>query len=212
MAKRHHKVGHPCWFRTQEPVKKEGGRSPEGERRFLCSEAFISLLQAGTLGWVSGQGFSRRVISAPGVPFQGHGLHWLVSGRARGSLVTAAGAGIAHLVLVLFWAWSWNTTEARCHLWGDDLLYLAVNCSASVFSCLSQFLCSTCQKMSLSPYHLNLCVHLFVCDEQYYVSRCYDGQTNESTEREKNKMDRTLIWTLLGLLMSQSKNVNWIMS
>ena len=53
------------------------GCFPEGVNRgwVLCLEAFFSLLQAGILGEVSGEGFSRIFISSPGVSFQGHGLH-----------------------------------------------------------------------------------------------------------------------------------------
>ena len=40
-----------------------------------------------------------------------------------------------------------------CHLWGGDLLYLTVNCSASLLSCLSQFPYSTCQGIFLVFYH-----------------------------------------------------------
>ena len=43
---------------------------------------FLSLL--GILGVVSGEGFSSIVISSPGAPFQGPGLHSLVSDRAGG--------------------------------------------------------------------------------------------------------------------------------
>ena len=36
---------------------------------------YLSPLQAGILGEISGEGFSRMLISSPGVSFQGHGLH-----------------------------------------------------------------------------------------------------------------------------------------
>ena len=42
------------------------------------------LLQAGNIGEVSGEDFSRIFISSPGVPFQGHGLARLVIARAGG--------------------------------------------------------------------------------------------------------------------------------
>lgn len=51
-------------------------------------------------------------IRSPGVPFQGRGLHRVVSARARGSYIIAACPGITCPVLLLFWAWSQNTTEA----------------------------------------------------------------------------------------------------
>ena len=52
------------------------GFSPEGEHTgwVLCLE-FLCLLQAGNLGEVSGEGFSKIFISSPGVSFQRHGLH-----------------------------------------------------------------------------------------------------------------------------------------
>ena len=43
-------------------------------RYVLCLEIFISFLQEGILGEVSGKGFSRIFISFPGVPFQSYGL------------------------------------------------------------------------------------------------------------------------------------------
>ena len=67
----------------------------------MAQAAFTSLLQAGILGEVSGEGFSGIFISSPGLPFQGPGLHRLVS-----SWATAVGPGMAHLLLLLFWAWS----------------------------------------------------------------------------------------------------------
>ena len=47
----------------------------ENEFWVLCLEAFLSFLQAGILGEVPGEAFSRIFVSSPGVPFQDHGLH-----------------------------------------------------------------------------------------------------------------------------------------
>ena len=41
----------------------------------------------------------------------------------------------------------------RYYFQGGDLLYLAVNCLVAVFSCLSQFLYSTCQGIFLASYY-----------------------------------------------------------
>ena len=68
-------------FRRRRAVGKagegEGKGNGMGEHAcgLLCLEACISLLQTGILGQVSLEGFSRTVISSPGVPFQGHGLY-----------------------------------------------------------------------------------------------------------------------------------------
>ena len=47
--------------------------SPDGECAgtscVLCLEVFIPFLQAGILGEVSGEGFSRKFTSSPGAPF-----------------------------------------------------------------------------------------------------------------------------------------------
>ena len=63
----------------EEEGKGSGvGCSPEGESStgvVLCLQAFSSLLQAGILGEVSGEGFSSIFISSQGLPFQGPGLH-----------------------------------------------------------------------------------------------------------------------------------------
>ena len=78
--------------------------APQGEKQaasVCCLEAFISLLQAGILGEVSGEDFSKIFISSPGAPFQGHGLHPL-TGQWQGSSVIAIGPGVTHLVLLLF--------------------------------------------------------------------------------------------------------------
>ena len=55
----------------------------------LCPEAFLSLLQAGILGEVSG-GFSRCALSGSWSPLIGQ--H-----QGRVVVVTAAGPGVAHL-------------------------------------------------------------------------------------------------------------------
>ena len=87
--------------------------SPEGQcvHWILCLEVFISLFKAGILGEISGAGFSRISISSPGVPFQGHGLHWLIRDRARGlwSLLLVQASDFSrkpHLFFLLFWVWS----------------------------------------------------------------------------------------------------------
>ena len=69
-------------LREEEEKGKGVGCSPAGWG--LCPEAFISFSKVGILGEVSGEGFSRIVISSPGVLFQGCGLHLLVSARAGG--------------------------------------------------------------------------------------------------------------------------------
>ena len=65
----------------EEEGKGNGkGCSPEGQH--VCASAFwvlwlefFSLLQAGMLGEVSGEGFSRIFIRSPDAHFQGPGLH-----------------------------------------------------------------------------------------------------------------------------------------
>ena len=47
----------------------------EGGSWVHCLRAFISLLQVGILGEVSGEGFNRIFISFPGVLFQGCALY-----------------------------------------------------------------------------------------------------------------------------------------
>ena len=74
-------------FRRPVPVGKEVGSSEKGKGVMWAvpkgrtlklgplSCAFISFLQAGIVGEVSGESFSRIFISSPGVSFQGHDLH-----------------------------------------------------------------------------------------------------------------------------------------
>ena len=93
--------------REEEGTGNGAGCSPDGDHacHILCLKAFISLLQAGILREAAGEGFSRIFISSPGVPFRVMvSIDWSAPGQ--GSLVIAAGPGIAHLVLLLFWACS----------------------------------------------------------------------------------------------------------
>ena len=69
------------WEEVREEEGEEGkgigvGCSSEGECLcwVLCLEDFVPLLQAEILGEISEEAFS-RLISSPGVLFQGHGLY-----------------------------------------------------------------------------------------------------------------------------------------
>ena len=95
-----------------EEGKGNGWAAPQKESSDTGSLVLrlLSLLQAGILGEVSGEGLSRTSISSPGAPFPRRGLPWSVPGQ--GAIITAAGPGVAHLVLLLFWAWSCNMGEA----------------------------------------------------------------------------------------------------
>ena len=72
----------------KEAGKEEGkgngvGCSPEKHTPWVLRlEACLSLVKAGVLGQVSGEGFSRVYTISPGVAFQGHGLLLLVSDGA----------------------------------------------------------------------------------------------------------------------------------
>ena len=63
----------PLEFRRCMPVKKEVGEEGKWKNRerswVLCLEAFVSPLQVGILGEVSGEGFSRIFISFTGMLF-----------------------------------------------------------------------------------------------------------------------------------------------
>ena len=102
-------------------------------------------------GEFSGQGFSRIRMSSPSMPFEG-----VVPSDG------SAAPGHLYLQLVLasptwFCCCSGPGAELqlrpRRYLQGGDLLYLAVNRSALVFTYLSQFPYSTCQGIFLASYY-----------------------------------------------------------
>ena len=70
----------------------------------LCLNGFISFLQAGILGKVTGAGIN-RITQLFRCALSGAWL--LLIGLHQGRVISsAAGPGITHLVLLLFWAWS----------------------------------------------------------------------------------------------------------
>ena len=71
-----------------EEERKGNGAGSQRDRTGVgpSSEGFYLFLAGGNVrGGFSGKGFSRLFISSPGVPFQGHGLHPLVSSRVGGA-------------------------------------------------------------------------------------------------------------------------------
>ena len=189
-------------WRDRECTGCSPGR--DSVRLVLCLEVFLSLLQAWILGEASaGEGSAEHSSVLQVCPFRVTiSSDWSVTG----SLVTAVGSGIPHLVSLLFWAWSWNIPEAQMlspgrrgqarkgHPGGELLVFLVfplpgwpsipgVNCSATVFNYESQFPYSTPKRVFLASHYAVSGLQLWVHEREFilillFINYCTSFHTN----------------------------------
>ena len=144
------------WGKRREERRRAEGKwyscSPEGEQApwVLCIRLLsfsCRNLRRGLKG-----GFSRIVISCPGM-LSGWWFPLIGQCRAWGSLMIAACPGITSWFCCFSGPGAEIQQRPGCYFQEDELLYLAVNWSANLFSYLSQLSDSTSQRIFLASHY-----------------------------------------------------------